>query len=181
MKVRMLLLIIAFTLTSCAVPNYVLPQKTEVAKLCHVFIVNDYNDVTSWLSTKSMTIGGIKWKGSAPTLTSQGYNVYPAPIGPIHLTFQFKHDGLGSRGAAETAVVGNCKQGEVFFAYVQSKIVTSAAWPLGVIEMESRSKEVADPVANELLEIFRTNQPVFFKQLANYVFNGGPANYRPKQ
>lgn len=185
MKIRLPLVVILALLTcSCmSAPPYVLPEKSAVAKLCHVFIANDFHEFKyAGLNDQRLVIEGLKYNGSALAFENEGYMVYPAPIGPIHLTFSYTFkDMFSMQTYVSSSVHATCKEGGVVFAYVKSTFATSAAYPGGQIATDSWSKEVEGPLASELLDdVFRKNKPVYIDKLADYVLNGAKARYFPE-
>jgi hypothetical protein len=101
-------------------------------------------------------------------------------MGSVQLKFDYVYKGMAYEGELSSEVRGTCKEGGVLFAYVQSRVVTSAKWPQGIIETSSKSRELAGPLASELLEIFRSNQTVIVGKLADYVLNGAKVDYHLK-
>lgn len=169
--------IVFFLLTGCTtvLPKYVLPDKTEIENLCHVFILNDVERFKySWANAQYLKIEGITWNGHAPTLAAGGYAVLPAPLGPLHLIFEYTLHALGSSGVTKTAVEGNCEKGAVLFVYVQTRLLRDAQ----SVRTSTKWRLVAPPVSAELLEIYRTSRRIKADKLAAYILENAKNDYR---
>jgi hypothetical protein len=162
-------------LAGCASsPTYVLPDKAATDDLCHVFVLNDFVSFNvNWANGQRLEIGGLQWADGHPFVTSTGYAVYPAPIGPLPLTFNYKLDGYAWKGENKTSIDGRCEKGAVLFVHVKTRLDFQTGW----LSMSSKGRLVGPPMSTELLEIYRARKRILISPLAAHVIDKAEVDF----
>lgn len=162
-------------LAGCAsTPSYVLPDKAATDDLCHVFVLNDFVSFNvDWANGQRLDIEGIQWGEGHPFLSSKGYAVYPAPIGPLPLTFTYKLNGVAWTGGTRTSIEGRCEKGAVLFVHVQARL----DFQTGRLSTSSKGRLVRPPMSTELLEIYRARKKIRIGLLANHVLDNADVDF----
>lgn len=162
-------------LGGCAGPaSYVLPDKVATDSLCHLFVLNDFVSFNvDWANGQRLDIEGLQWGDGHPALSSTGYAVYPAPIGPLPLTFSYKLNGIAWKGDTKTSIDGRCEKGAVLFVHVQTRLYQDTAR----IMMSSRARLVGPPMSTELLEIYRARKKIRIGRLAAHVLDNAEGDF----